>query len=274
VSSIFYQIPLAQLAAFRGRTLIVRSGHPHDLVAQLHPSDLDNLAYIQLCGLPSGTDVLVHWAKGLPIDLLLDNPAQDFPTLYGYATLLDNHPVRITLPVETGFEKAVKLASSLQFSVRLQMGQPQASLIESLTRLLDDYLHNSTVGQPIECFHSLLLGFCNRELINLWAIQEEDPALLRYVDEQGTVRLPGRLAMSEYGPAPENFVADWGSRLSTEGTECADCPFFASCRGYFKWPYRDYDCAGVKALLTTLQQTADELREDLAAAAPVSGASP
>ena len=274
MSSIVYQIPLAQLAAFRGRALIVRSGHPHDLVAQLRASDLDNLAYVQLCGLPSGTDVLMHWAKGLPIDLLLDNPAQDFPSLYGYATLLDNHPVRITLPVETGFEKAVKLASSLQFAVRLQMGQPQASLIGSLARLLDDYLHKFTVGQPIECFHGLLLGFCNREPLNLWAIQEEDPALLRYVDERGTVRLPGRLAVSEYDPAPESFVADWSRRLSAEGTECADCPFFASCRGYFKWPHRDYDCAGVKALLTTLQQAAGELREDLAAAAPVSGASP
>jgi hypothetical protein len=33
------------------------------------------------------------------------------------------------------------------------------------------------------------------------------------------------------------------------GAECADCPFFTVCRGYFKWPQRDYDCTGVKTLL-------------------------
>jgi len=274
VSSIVYQIPLAQLAGFRGRPLIVRSDHPRDLVAHLRESDLDNLAYVQLCGLPSDTDALLHWAEGMPIDLLLDNPAQDFASLYSFAKLLDNHPVRITLPVEADFENAVKLASSLQFAVKLQIGQPPPMLIELLARVLDDYLHNTTVTQPIECFHSLLFGFCNKESVNLWAIQEEDPALIRNVDEQGRERLPGRLSMSEYGPAPESFVTDWCSRLSAEGAECTDCPFFAPCRGYFKWPLRHYDCAGVKGLLTSLQQAASELREDIAATSPDSGASP
>lgn len=274
MSSIVYQIPLSQLAGFRGRPLIVRSDHPHHLVAHLRESDLANLAYVQLCGLSSDTDVLLHWAEGMPIDLLLDNPAQDFASLYSFAKLLDNHPVRITLPVETGFENAVKLASSLQFDVKLQIGQPRTTLIESLERVLDDYLHSTTVTQPIEFFHSLLLGFCNNDSVNLWAIQEEDPAFFRNVDEQGRERLPGRLSISESGPTPENFVTEWGKGLLAEGAECTDCPFFAPCRGYFKWPIRDYDCAGVKGLLTSLQQAASELREDIAAASPNGGASP
>ena len=274
VSPIVYQIPLAQLGAFRGHPLVVRSDRPQDLVAQLLPSDLGNLAYIQLCGLPSDTDVLMHWAEGLPIDLVLDNPGQDFPTLYGYAKLLDNHPVRISLPVAPGFEKAVKLAWSLQFAVRLKIGQHPAALIESLARLLGDYLHKTMVTQPIEWFHSLLLGFLSDEPVSLWAIQEEDPALVRYVDDQGTRRLPGRLAELVCGPAPENFVADWSARLVAEGAECSHCPFFSPCRGYFKWPRPDYDCAGVKALLATLKEAADELRADIAAASSPSGARP
>jgi hypothetical protein len=220
------------------------------------------------------TDGLVHWAEGLSIDLLLENPAKRFSRLYDYAKLLDNHPVRVSLPVAADFEHAVKLAWSLQFAVRLQVGQPAPSLIASLARLLDDYLHKSTVTQPIEYFHSLLLGFCNHEPVSLWAIQEEDPALIRYVDEHGEEHLPGKLAQAHPGPAPENFVADWGARLLAEGAECAGCPFFPPCRGYFKWPRRDYDCAGVKILFTTLQQAAGELREDLAAAPSTGEASP
>lgn len=266
MTSVVYQIPHDQLKAFRGRALVVRSDRPEDLVAELLPGDLGNLAYVKLCGLPSGTDVLMHWAEGLPIELVLDDPEQDFPNLYRYAKLLDNHPVRVAIPVEPGFEKAVKLSSSLQFAVRLEIGQPDALLIESLARLLDDYLHKTTVTQPIECFHSLLLGFCRDEPVDLWAIQEEDPALVRYVDEQGTERLPGRLSALAWGPAPEQFVDDWGSRLLTEGAECTDCPFFSSCRGYFKWPLRDYDCVGIKTLFATLRQAADELKADIAAA--------
>jgi hypothetical protein len=265
VSTIVYQIPLAHVEAYRGRRLIVRSDRPSELVARLGEDDLGNLAYIQLHSLPKETDVLIHWAEGLAVDLLLEDPAADFARLYHYAKLLDNHPVRVTLPVRTGFEQAARLASSLQFAVRLQIGQPTAELIEKLARLLDDYLHRPTMTQPIELFHSLLLGLCHAEPVSLWAIQEEDPALIRYVDDDGAERLPGKLADAEVGSDPAGFVGRWGNDLLTEGTECAECPFFGHCQGYFKWPRREYDCAGVKVLFQTLARAADELRGDLAA---------
>jgi len=270
--AIVYHIPLERLPAYRGRRLIVRSGDPHALVARIGAVDLDNLAYVQLRSLPSGSDALVHWAEGLGIELVLDSPADDFARLYDYAKLLDNHPVRVLLPVEAGFEKAAKLASSLQFAVKLQIGQPAAPLIESLARLLADYLHRPTVGQPVEYFHSALLGLCHRQPISLWAIQEEDPALVRNVDAGGEERMPGKLAGADVGARPEQFVEQWASRLRTEGAECAECPFFAPCRGYFKWPRRDYDCAGVKTLFRTLQQAAEALRADLAAIPPAGDA--
>jgi hypothetical protein len=271
VSPIVYHIPLALLATFRGRSVIVRGARPIDLVAQLSAEDLGNLAYVQLCSLPNDADCLIHWAEDLAIELLLEDPAEDFSRLYRYAKLLDNHPVRVSLPVVPGFEKAVKLALSLQFAVRLQISQPTAALIEPLARLLDDYLHRPTVSQPIEYFHSVLLGLCHREPVSLWAIQEEDPALIRYVDEQGEERLPGKLAGAYPGPDPAGFVERWTNTLLAEDAECGECPFFTPCRGYFQWPGRDYDCAGVKTLFHTLQQAADELRRDLAAVAPVRG---
>lgn len=271
MSHLVYHIPVAQLARYRGHRLIVRSANPPQLVGQLGADDLDNLAYIQLCSLPSDTDDLIHWAEALAIELRLDEPARDFPLLYRYAKLLDNHPVRVVLPVVTGFEKAVKLALSLQFAVRLEIGQPERALIEPLAQTLDDYLHRPTVSQPIEYFHSLLLGFCHREPVSLWAIQEEDPALVRYVDEQGQERLPGRLDGIDPGSEPMGFVERWGDGLLAEGAECAHCPHFDCCRGYFKWPRRDYDCDGVRRLFQTLEQAADELRVDLAAGPPAPG---
>ena len=83
--------------------------------------------------------------------------------------------------------------------------------------------------------------------------------------------LPGRLAEADVGPDPAGFVERWSRSLVAEGAECAECPFFSACRGYFKWPRRDYDCTGVKALLHTLRQAADELRGDLAAIPPPQG---
>jgi hypothetical protein len=272
--SIVYHVPLERLSAYRGRRLIVRGDDPNALVDRIGAGDLDNLSYVQLCSLPSGSDALVHWAEGLGIELTLERPSKDFARVYEYAKLLDNHPVRVLLPVELGFEKAVKLAASLQFAVRLQVGQPAMPLIEPLARVLDDYLHRPTVGQPIEYFHSVLLGLCHRQPISLWAIQEEDPALVRHVDAGCGERLPGKLAEADVGTHPEQFVEQWASRLRTEGAECAECPFFAPCRGYFKWPRRDYDCAGVTTLFRTLQQAADALRADLAAIPPAGHTSP
>jgi hypothetical protein len=273
-ASIVYQIPIAQLESYRGCGLIVRSAHSSMIASRLGADDLANLAYVQLTSLRSDPDALIHWADGLPIELLLDDPALDFAFLYRYAKLRDNHPVRVLLPVTTGFEKAVRLACSLQFEVRLNIGQPSAPMVEQLVHLLHDYLHRSTISQPIEFFHSMLLGLCRREPVSLWAIQEEDPALIRHVDEQGDERSPGRLAEADLGPDPAGFVERWSRSLVAEGAECAKCPFVSACRGYFKWPQRDYDCTYVKTLLHTLRRAADELRGDLAAIPPHAGASP
>ena len=83
-NSVVYHIPLARLTAYSGRSLIVRSTRPPDLVAQLGPEDLENLAYVQLCSLPDDTDDLINWAKALAIELLVDDPAREFAELYRY----------------------------------------------------------------------------------------------------------------------------------------------------------------------------------------------
>ena len=263
-----YNIPLSRLADYRGQDLIVRSDQPQALADGISEQEWQRLAYVQVLSLPNEIDPLIHWAPGLAIELALPEPATNFPQLYRYAKWLDNHPVRVAIPVEAGFEKAVKLALSLQFAVKLHTGQPDPALIQTLAKLLDDYLHRPTVAQPLEFFHSLLLAFCRAEDVDFWQIQEEDPALVRHIDDSGTEKLPGKLAVltAQSDSEPAEFVANWANTLLAEGGECSTCQFFKHCRGYFKWPQRDYSCTGIKTLLYTLQQAASELRRDLAAA--------
>jgi hypothetical protein len=262
-----YSIALAQLSSYAGRGLVVRHDQAQALADELSAEQLDNVAYVRLLGLPADCATLIHWGPNLSIEIMLDNPAVEFPQLYQFAKLLDNHPVRVAMPVVAGFEKAVKLALALQFSVRLEIGQPTKELLKSLEQLLDSYLHQPTVSQPIELFHNLLLAFCHDEPLNLWAAQEEDPALIRYVDDDGRERFPGRLVGLEAVTDSASFVEDWARGLIDAQAECATCAFFDRCQGYFKWPNQDYDCVGIKALFRALQEAAIELRDDLAAAA-------
>ena len=264
--ALVFNIPLSRLDEYPDDSLVVRDYEAGALQQQIDEPRIDRLAYVQLLGLPSDPDNLIHWAPDLSIEIVLDNPADDFPQLYRFAKLLDNHPVRVAIPVVAGFDNAVKLALSLQFSVRLVFGQPGNDLVQDLVRLLDAYLHQPTISQPIEIFHNLLLAFCHDESLNLWAAQEDDPALLRYIDDHGRQHLPGRLIQTETEGEPFSFVEDWAKKMLDDETECAECDYFDHCQGYFKWPDPRYDCAGVKTLFATLREAAGDLRGDLASA--------
>jgi len=271
VSAVVYSVPLQHLAAFRGRDLVVRGESAVALVEHLDSDTLERVAYVRLESLPPDTECLTNWAEGMPVELCLTDPGAQFAQLYRYAKLLDNHPMRVSVPALPGFEKAVKVALSLQFAVKLEVGQPDVGTVVTLAQVLGDYLHQPTVTQPVEYFHTLLLSWFQDPPLNLWGIQEEDPALIRYIDDSGTERLAGKLARYNAGIDSAGFVESWATELRSADAECADCAFFAHCRGYYKWPQRDYDCAGVKTLFDTVQQAAEDLQHDLAAARAAGG---
>src|SRR5262245_13904617 len=91
-----------------------------------------------------------------PIDIVRTDPSAEFSTLYRYARYADKHPIRVIIPVVPGFRRAAVVAAALQFTVRLQPGQPDPTLVRDLMECLDLYLHDPTVRQPIEFFHSSL----------------------------------------------------------------------------------------------------------------------
>ena len=93
-----------------------------------------------------------------------------------------------------------------------------------------------------------------------------DPHCWRYVADEGTESLPGRLAGGEFAVAPDAGLDVWMEQALATADECRTCAFLQNCGGYFKWPHRDYACAGVKRLFGELREAAAELRRDLASA--------
>jgi hypothetical protein len=247
IASPVYNVPAKLIDRYRGRDVIVRSSSPSELVECLRGADVASIRFMQLSATAADTrqdtSCLENFGPGIPLDIVLQDPAQ-YQQLYRYANLRDSHPIRITIPVAPGFSKAVKLAVSLQYAVKLEIRQPDTALLTEVENVLYFYLHGSLVNQPIEFFQSLLLSFYREEPASLWEITETDPAIVRYVGNDGS-------------------VVNVDLNRKSQARECDECEFVDRCRGYFKFPDRDYNCRGVKRLFRTLATAANEVRADL-----------
>lgn len=265
MNELIYDIPAEQIPAYRGQRLIIRTREPAWLPADLAEEDPESIVGLRLLSLSADSGALNPWAPGLPLELVMTDPATEFPLLYQHTNLLDNHPVRVAIPVRAGFGKAVKAAVALDFAVRLEVGQPEPALIEELAEVLQFYLRQPTVAQPVEFFHSTLLGFYHNDPAPLWVILDDDPRHQRYVSDDGVKCLPGRLAGIAITVDLLNCkLEEEIEHVLAASEDCRNCEFLSSCGGYFKWPQRDYDCAGVQRLFSELRNAAAELRCDLA----------
>ena len=266
-----YNIPAALVNAYQDRRIIVRSHEPAELALILSETNLENLYCLQLLSLDRNIGALMLGETSVYLDLVMSSPASDYPRLYDLAPLNTKYPVRVTIPVMPVFTKAVRVACSLNFAVKLAVTQPDPNLVQEMSEVLDYYLHRSTVSQPIEFFHSLLMAFMEEEPLNLWTIQEEDPALFRYITDQGEETISPRFAAADVGQNPSSFLETFITNLLVEKGECTTCEFLKVCYGYFKWPRKDYACDGLKSLLKKVKQAAQELKQDLAAYHDASG---
>ncbi|HET6861787.1 MAG TPA: hypothetical protein VFH91_02030 [Pyrinomonadaceae bacterium] len=263
MGSLIYNIPASKIDLYRGYEVIIRSSNAAELAVSLSRCDPAQVRFIQLLSTPADTSPLEGSFYSLPVDIHLTDPANEYIKLYDYASLLDSHPLRVSIEVAAGFSKAVKLAVSLNFSVKLEADQPGPDLIAELASVLDLYLHRGSVRQPIEFFHSLLLSFCRDEPASLWQIMEEDPSQVCYVTDDGEETISKRfIDQKELQPLR---YAELFQRQGSSSMECYTCDFYDRCRGYFKWPDIEYDCAGVKKIFANLESSAKELQEDLAA---------
>jgi hypothetical protein len=286
MDQLIYNIPARLAGSYPGRRVVVRAHDPAELVTSLSTLNAEDVLYGQLMSLDVDIAPLADWQQSVPLDLVMTRPADEFPLLYRFSALLDKHQIRVSIPVSAGFANAVRLSLALHFSVKLEVGQPDRELIEELEKVLELYLHRATVSQPVEYFHSTFLSFFHQEPASLWFIQEEDPAQIRFVSDDGEESLTKRLSVWGNSPTPGSPAGQpgWGGTVredvsfqlqngngrrklepaaTGEKSECDTCEFFDRCGGYFKWPNPDFDCEGVKGLFATLRTAAAELRTDL-----------
>ncbi|MDM8556830.1 hypothetical protein QUF75_19055 [Desulfococcaceae bacterium HSG7] len=261
---ITYNIPASMIEMYRGRNLIVRTDNLSELDKSLTPEALKNIVYIELLTLKDSA-LQNSQIYNTPLDLVVSDPVRDLPRLYNYTQWADKHPVRVSVPVAPGFVKTVKLATALNFAVKLIPGQPDSQRVEEMADVLNFYLRQSTVSQPVEFFHTMLFAFYNDNPLNLWTVCEENPFQYRYITDQGRETISARFTDTELPDDLNTFDKTFIKRLCDEASECLNCEFFANCEAYFKWPNRDFSCADVKMLLRTLQEAAAELKRDYAA---------
>lgn len=267
MNSLSYNIPAGLVDTYKGRRVIVRSHDPGELARSVAQIESRNLLYAQLLSLDVDVAPLTE-CDPLPLDLVMTNPAEELPLLYRYSQLMEKHQIRVSVPVTAGFVNAVRLALALHFSVKLEVGQPDAELIGELAKVLDLYLHRSTIAEPVEYFHSTFLSFFHLEPSSLWLIQEEDPEQIRFVSDDGvegfSKRLHGLPLLTQ-----NNLL---NGEVDGEKSECDECEFFDRCGGYFKWPNKDFSCEGVKTLFGAMRAAAAELRTDLGSIPAAQGA--
>ena len=195
------------------------------------------------------------------LDVVMSDPAVEFPLLYRLVDVRTVRDVRVTIPVRKGFLKALRLAASLQLPGRLLPGQPDQETLAELREALGFYLHDPMVEAPVEFLHTTL-GWCRGVSgADLWVTLEQDPAVFQHLDASGVPVLPADRA----GVTAAGFVDDHLRRLGHEKAECVSCRWLDFCRGYFKLPEPGYSCAGIVHVFDSINRSAREMDSELAA---------
>jgi hypothetical protein len=257
-----YNVPLSLIDSYPNRRLIVRAYDPLAVITTLLPKHLNNLVALQLLDITADLEPLEVWNPGLPVEMVLKEPESETMKLYRLCKLQRSHPVRVVIPVVPAFSKAARVASFLNLPVKLEGSQPDDELIEELSETLDFFLHNKAVSQPVDYFSGLLMAILHKLPVTLWEIQEEDPGMVRHVTESGVEAVARR----PFGGTHEDldtFRFELAKRTLSSESECASCEFFLNCGGYFKWPNREFSCAGIKRILQRMREAAYELHDDL-----------
>jgi hypothetical protein len=230
------------------------------------------LEWIEVHGLLEDLELwraVAQKSDGIALDVIMQNPAAEFSRLYRLVDASHSRSIGISIPVRTGFLKALKLAVSIGLPVRLLPGQPEAVALTELDEALSLYLFDPMLETPIEFFHSVLSHFHGHPSGDLWTMLQEDPAVFPRYEESGRVLMPRTtVVFSEMDvvDTPAGFVERHVRHLLDSGAECTLCPWLGVCQGYFKWPDTNYSCAeGVMPLFERLKETAEEMREALVA---------
>ena len=256
-----YNVPALALDRYQDKVITFRSDDARAMVEVFSSRPQENLLSLQVLSMGCDVDALLHLSDSLPIDLVVDHPATESPLLYRFAELSLKHPVRVTVRAAPGMIEAVNIAQALNFSVKLEINQPEQCLVDELLELIEYYLHGSTVTRPIEPFHSLFFSFYSGKPTSLWSIQEEDPAVDRYVTDDERVTFSRRLVSLRIPEDQFDGFLTQSISAFQEDEECSACDFFSRCQSFFKLPDKSYRCEHSKQLFVVLSEAAMKLRQ-------------
>jgi len=263
---LIYNVPPVLMDDFKGKKIVVRSADAAELAHTASRADAGNVVWLQLLSLASDCEPLTRLESPIPVDLVIERGLEEYPLLYEHAKLRMTRPVRVVIPLFPGFRKAVRLATSLSYSVKLDFDHADQVLGEELVETMNDYLHGCTVSTPIEYFHSMLVLFYHGHPTTMWTIQEEDPEFYRYVTDEGKVVVSRHVPHVPCEGQHIDFLEQIKIDLLLEKGECSICPFFTECHGYFRYVNRKRTCEVVKKIFHALRDTAEELKRDMAGA--------
>ena len=164
---------------------------------------------------------------------------------------------------------------------------------ETILKILDLYLHHSSLDIPIEPFHSILVSKLKKTKLHLWNLHLMFPGGFYYVDDTGITG--GMASPTYYGVCQKNkvaesinkkdylFLIDWKSHefkrvnnkshkknsikkyfeaIPKKHPDCVSCEHFHFC---FAWgKYKKDTCLLWKAILDKLQRSAKEIKQVMA----------
>lgn len=246
-----HNVPVAWAHAHATGPVVVRAATAGDLAAV---SRLDATRLV-------GVEVPLYraaaaWPDGVPIDVVLQDPAREAASLYALHPIARQRPVRVTIPGRPGLAKASKIAMALQLPVRLLALQPSPEVLTELEDALEVYLHGAQTSAPVEFFQSALAWWLHGDAPPAWVALELDPDWFPRIDA-------GNSGADQWPPPEPGFVTARLEHLVGGGAECAPCRYREWCQGFFKWPDPAYCCSGVTRLLARVEEGAAQLARDL-----------
>lgn len=248
-----HNAPVGWALAHPAAPVVVRATTAEEVVvvSSLHP---ERIVAIEVTPGLAGAE----WPEGVPLDVVLEDPAREAAGLYALNAIARRRAVRVTIPGRPGIARAARVAMALQLPVRLLTPQPSPGVLAELDEVLELYLHGPQTAAPVEFLQSALACCLHGDAAPAWIALEVDPYWFPRVDGEATETPAWPPPVAEPG-----FLQARLAGLVEAGAECAACRFREWCQGFFKWPEPAYACAGVVRLLARIEESAAQLARDL-----------
>lgn len=194
-----------------------------------------NIHYFQIVTPAEDWNALPRLIGEAPVDLVLKNPAEEYPLLYHFSQFPN---LRCSILIKPNFFRAVKVAASLHFPIQLTIGKEDISL-EEMEDVLQFYLTSPSLTEPIEFFHSYLYA-CYHNIkpqTTLWELHEATEQY-KTVDNKGNIIL----------------------RCTPKAVDCKNCMHFPFCQGYCK--QYNSDCNVMKSIFDKIIVSSQELQKN------------